>query len=233
MPERDQNSVSYRGMYKGSLRVITDLGSNVVDLEAEVAKLRKREEALRKMVEELSVDSVTGLLSKKMFEGYYAKMFAQIARGNHGVMANEQLVFPMALLMIDLDYFKLVNDTHGHLVGDEVLRFVGSAINSLVREADLCGRFGGEELVVVLPKCTTEDAVKIALKIRRRIKQESFEVKTGTFSINVTIGVASWQLGMTRDELIAHADKALYHGKENGRDCVVTWLGSNRFKKES
>ncbi|MEK7512556.1 MAG: GGDEF domain-containing protein, partial [Patescibacteria group bacterium] len=105
MPERDQNSVSYRGMYKGSLRVITDLGSNVVDLEAEVAKLRKREEALRKMVEELSVDSVTGLLSKKMFEGYYAKMFAQIARGNHGVMANEQLVFPMALLMIDLDYF--------------------------------------------------------------------------------------------------------------------------------
>lgn len=233
MSEIDRNAISYRGMYRGSLRVITDLGSSVTELEAEVAKLRKREETLRQMVEELSIDSVTGLLSRKMFEGYYAKMFAQITRGNHGVSAGEQLVFPMAALMIDLDHFKNVNDTHGHLVGDEVLRFVGNVVSSIVREADLCGRFGGEELVVVLPKCTMEDAVKIAGKIKRRIKQESFEVKTGIFSVNVTIGIAGWQLGMTRDELISHADKALYYGKENGRDCVVVWLASNRFKKEN
>jgi len=233
MPGTDKNSVSYRGMYRGSLRVITDLGSNVTKLEAEVERLKKLEAILKQTVEELSVDSVTELLSRKMFEGYYAKMFAQIIRGNHGVSSGEQLVFPMSVLMIDLDHFKDVNDTHGHLIGDEVLRFVGSAISSLVREADLCGRFGGEELVVALPKCNEEDAVKIAGKIKRRIKQESFEVKTGIFSISVTIGVASWRAGMTRDELIEHADKALYHGKENGRDCVVTWLGSNRFRKES
>jgi diguanylate cyclase (GGDEF)-like protein len=126
-----------------------------------------------------------------------------------------------ALLLIDVDHFKLVNDTHGHLCGDELLRRIASAAAELLRQPDVLARFGGEEFVVFLPHTDTLGAIDVAERIRERVKSLSIDWAGRQVTTSVSIGVAPLRLDMpSLDWLLHEADTALYAAKGDGRNCV-------------
>ena len=132
---------------------------------------------------------------------------------------------PLAVAIADIDHFKAVNDTHGHLAGDAVLAAVAAAMRDLLRDCDLCGRFGGEEFALLLPRTTAPQALEITERIREGISQLAVP-RDGTAAIRVTIsiGVAvPSQARHTLDDLLAAADHALYQAKTSGRDRVVIY----------
>ena len=132
---------------------------------------------------------------------------------------------PLAVAIADIDHFKAVNDTHGHLAGDAVLAAVSAAMRDLLRDCDLCGRFGGEEFALLLPRTTAAEALEITERIRQGISQLAIP-RDGTAAIRVTIsiGVAvPSQDRRTLDDLLAAADHALYQAKRSGRDRVVIY----------
>ena len=132
---------------------------------------------------------------------------------------------PLAVAIADIDHFKAVNDTHGHLAGDAVLAAVSAAMRDLLRDCDLCGRFGGEEFALLLPRTTAAQALEITERIRQGISQLAIP-RDGTAAIRVTIsiGVAvPSQARRTLDDLLAAADHALYQAKRSGRNRVVIY----------
>jgi diguanylate cyclase (GGDEF)-like protein len=128
---------------------------------------------------------------------------------------------PLGLLLVDVDYFKRVNDSHGHLVGDEVLRALATELRRQVRESDVVGRFGGEEFTVLLPRTDAAGACRIAERLRRSASGLSVTTAQARIQVTVSIGVAALgQHGNDLFELLAAADLALYRAKDAGRDQV-------------
>ncbi|TWD80934.1 diguanylate cyclase (GGDEF)-like protein [Kribbella amoyensis] len=139
---------------------------------------------------------------------------------------------PMAVLLIDIDHFKQVNDTHGHLVGDEALRAVATILRSAIRAKDVIGRFGGEEFVIALPDTDLADATVTADRLRNAVAASPLaamcagvlddpELDPDTFHLTVSIGVAVYPSdGTTVDDLIFRADRAMYAAKAAGRNRV-------------
>jgi diguanylate cyclase (GGDEF)-like protein len=133
---------------------------------------------------------------------------------------------PLAVALLDLDRFKLVNDTYGHLVGDDVLRRIATTMTEVLRDYDLAGRFGGEEFAMLLPRTRAVDALRIAERVRAHIAEIPIYASgpTGAERVPVTasIGVAALDAGSHREltELIAAADAALYRAKASGRNQV-------------
>ena len=159
-------------------------------------------------------DGKTGLLNAVTWQ---REAGAEIARAQR---RGEQV----AVLLADVDHFKKVNDTHGHLVGDEVLRALAGELRRQVRESDLVGRFGGEEFAVMLPGTAPEEACRIAERLRRGAGV--VEVPTGGTVVNVTLSVGVAVLGRHGQdlfELLAAADLALYRAKDTGRNRVCVF----------
>jgi diguanylate cyclase (GGDEF)-like protein len=128
---------------------------------------------------------------------------------------------PLALLLIDLDHFKRVNDTYGHLVGDQVLIGVATTLCNQLRDYDIVGRFGGEEFVVLVPGADTVEACRVAERLRSRIRRLAVPAEDGAVAVTVSIGAALLRShGEDLIELLAAADLALYRAKESGRDRV-------------
>lgn len=131
---------------------------------------------------------------------------------------------PLGLLVLDVDCFKEINDTHGHLAGDEVLRALGSWLyaEGALRSHDLAGRYGGDEFVVVLPQTTSAGALRFAERARAHFSSLRFALGGGTLRVSLSAGVAAWPEvdAASADELISCADTALYQAKQAGRDCV-------------
>jgi diguanylate cyclase (GGDEF)-like protein len=125
--------------------------------------------------------------------------------------------------MVDVDHFKRVNDTFGHPVGDEVLRQLGSTMTTSLRRADVAGRYGGEEFVVVLPETPSSGAIALAEQLRQRIGALKFE--EGPQKITISIGIAGMESGDHADTLLQAADEALYRAKQDGRDRVEVARG--------
>jgi diguanylate cyclase (GGDEF)-like protein len=160
------------------------------------------------------IDTKTGLLNAATWE-----MEAEIE-----ISRAVRLRIPLAVALVDIDHFKVVNDTYGHLVGDKALRAVTDALQSQLRGYDLAGRFGGEEFVVLLPQAREQDALNVAERLRSHIAGLSIPVDDGGESagcvrLTISVGVASLN-GETREltDLLAAADAALYHAKETGRN---------------
>jgi diguanylate cyclase (GGDEF)-like protein len=123
-----------------------------------------------------------------------------------------------SVIMIDIDNFKIVNDTYGHQVGDIILEQFASILKQHIRKTDFVGRWGGEEFLIACPETSQEDTYKLAQNLRIEVEQFIFDkVKHKTMSV----GVAEMQEGVTLDNLISNADKAMYQAKENGRNQVV------------
>jgi diguanylate cyclase (GGDEF)-like protein len=165
-------------------------------------------------------DAKTGLLNATAWQ---READAEIARS---LRAGESL----ALLLADVDHFKRVNDTYGHLAGDDVLRGLATELRQQVRDSDVVGRFGGEEFVVLLPRADADEACKIAERLRHRASAMSVYTDSVPMSVTISIGIAV--LGVHGDdlfELLAAADLALYRAKDAGRDqvCVYSPDGSS------
>jgi len=130
------------------------------------------------------------------------------------------------VIIVDLDHFKLVNDTHGHLVGDRVLVAVSAILKAGVRPRDLAGRWGGEEFVVVLPDTNAAGALIVAERLRARIATELVERPEGPpLKVTASMGCATLGAESGSAQLIGNADRALYEAKHSGRNRVVAAVG--------
>ncbi|MFT4035252.1 MAG: sensor domain-containing diguanylate cyclase [Patulibacter sp.] len=152
-------------------------------------------------------DPLTGLPNRRQLDTVLERATAQVRRG-HGTLA---------MMMIDIDHFKALNDTHGHQMGDEMLRRVARALDRDLAAGDLAARYGGEEFSIVMPGRSPQEVLAAANRLRRAVAQLG-----GPVPVTVSIGVA-WapDHGVTRDTLIEAADAALYRAKRGGRNCVV------------
>ncbi|NBC29109.1 MAG: diguanylate cyclase [Spirochaetes bacterium] len=135
---------------------------------------------------------------------------------------------PLCVLMIDIDHFKPINDEYGHGCGDEVIRRIGEVLKTERRKYDYCGRYGGEEFLMVLPNTALPDTAVVADRIRERLGEVVIACDNGRgdeFSITASVGVARYRGGETRDMWIARADRAMYVAKQRGRNRVELEVG--------
>ena len=169
---------------------------------------------LKQLVEAATMDVKTDLLNATTWRQLAGRELARAERGEESA----------TVLLIDMDHFKQINDTHGHLAGDDALRAVGEALADELRGYDAVGRFGGEEFVALLPEVGVDDAPRIAERVRRRI--ESLRVVDGgvggrQLPLSASVGVAVYpRHGNELDALIRSADRALYAAKDAGRNIV-------------
>lgn len=166
-------------------------------------------------------DSLTGLHNRAWMDEIFPSQLE----------LSEKIGQHVSLLVLDVDFFKLVNDTHGHLVGDAVLSNVGRVMQHNLRNTDLSVRYGGEEFVVLMPATDAAKARITAERLRKKIAASHVSLPDGgKTSVTVSIGIAEWFPGQRIDELIGQADQALYRAKNNGRNQVV--LSAMAFGKK-
>ncbi|MDE2063359.1 MAG: GGDEF domain-containing protein, partial [Bradyrhizobium sp.] len=171
-------------------------------------------DSLKQAEQHSNTDALTGLANRRSLEAFLRA--AQITAMEAGT--------PLGILMLDIDHFKKFNDGYGHQVGDQVLRLVARVLQDSVRECDLAARYGGEELMAILPGATIDACIEVAERIRRRIADARLTRRTTgeeISSVTVSIGVAQFRMGETADGLIARCDKALYQAKHLGRNRTV------------
>lgn len=188
-------------------------------LENELTRTNRDLSSLRReftrVQEESLEDPLTGIQNRRAFDTALAQAL-EYARAN-----NEEL----CLLMVDIDHFKSVNDTHGHVVGDAVLKQVAHAINETVRGGDVLARFGGEEFVVLLPNTPMEGAECVADNICNKVRNTYMDrrnVGKDIGKVTVSVGVALFAAQESSEEFLVRADTALYRAKESGRNRVCT-----------
>jgi diguanylate cyclase (GGDEF)-like protein len=170
---------------------------------------------LNKALQELAlsnrIDGLTQAFNRKHWEECLAKEFSRARRYQHD----------LALIMLDLDHFKLLNDTFGHQGGDMVLIETAKAVDKLLRMGDLFGRYGGEEFAVILPNTSLEGAEEVAERIRQSIAKNTIYYQERRVSVTASIGVAVIDSQNARyEDLISSADSALYEAKAAGRNRV-------------
>jgi two-component system cell cycle response regulator len=166
-------------------------------------------------IEMAITDGLTGLHNRRYMETHLGTLVEQATQRGK----------PLSLLMLDIDYFKSVNDTHGHDAGDDVLREFALRIRRSVRNIDLACRLGGEEFVIVMPETDMTVAAMVAERLRRRIAGEPFPVQQGTKLLNVTLSIGIAALTSAADTpttILKRADQALYRAKRDGRNRVVS-----------
>ncbi|WP_404463158.1 GGDEF domain-containing protein [Vreelandella aquamarina] len=178
-------------------------------LHKEIAHRESLEEQLRVLAER---DALTNLNNRGHFMNVAKKLLQRSQTDN----------VPFSLFMIDIDHFKQINDTWGHSYGDWVLIRVADVCAEVLRPSDVIGRFGGEEFVVALPNTSTNDAQRVAERLKQRVAELAFTDEMSELSLSVTIGVATTNAEESNLEaLIKRADDMLYVGKRSGRDQVV------------
>lgn len=181
------------------------LTTNIGNLEQETAALK---EAVQKARTEAFTDALTGLYNRHAFD---CKLEEEFARWN-------RYGFPLSMIIVDVDYFKKVNDTYGHLAGDKVLHVIGAHLKKATRSVDFPARYGGEEFVVLLPEVDLKGARIVAEKIRRAVEEKPFRSGDNRVNITVSCGVASFRKGDARKTPFQRADEALYQAKRDGRN---------------
>jgi diguanylate cyclase (GGDEF)-like protein len=186
------------------LRVRLHAGRRILDLQEELLKAR---EALR---DQATHDGLTGLLNRTTI---LETLDDELARGARACQ-------PVSVLMVDLDRFKAINDTHGHLAGDAVLREAARRLKSAARRYDSVGRYGGEEFLIVVPGCDAADAALQAERMREAIGGTPFATTSRPVPVTASLGVAC-STHCVPEFLVREADDALYEAKANGRNQVV------------
>ncbi|HEX6957485.1 MAG TPA: GGDEF domain-containing protein [Ferrovibrio sp.] len=196
------------------------LEDRLAETTAEVQLLREHFEQARR--EALS-DALTGLANRKNFEQTLT-LFAKMAQDTHE---------PLALMLIDIDHFKLFNDRHGHQTGDTVLQLVARTLSDNVKGQDLAARYGGEEFALLLPRTRADQAVKLGNNLRNLVNARKLVKRHSGDElgrITISAGVAEYRLGEALSSFVQRADAALYAAKRQGRNCVVAATESGSGK---
>jgi two-component system cell cycle response regulator len=178
----------------------------IVDLQKELLDSNRRLELLS------ITDGLTKLYNHRHLQDELSRAFEESQRYQR----------PLSFVIVDLDFFKKVNDTYGHAIGDEVLKAISKIFQEAIRVTDLAARYGGEEFALMLPETILDDALTFAEQIRRAIELTPVKTQSGPISATVSIGVATVPNARIHSakELIVAADKALYRAKKNGRNQV-------------
>lgn len=179
--------------------------------------LRKIKVLNRKLKYFATHDKLTGFLNRRAFFSFLENDIRRLKRTET----------KLSLIMLDLDFFKIINDTYGHLIGDYILVEFSKIVTSNLRDIDLVGRFGGEEFLILLTDCTVEDAVNVSNKLRCVIESAAFSKDGVDHKITVSIGVAEYRHNEKTDEFIKRVDEALYKAKNSGRNKVVASLNED------
>ncbi len=203
---------------------LPDLGAGMLWVADDITRRKQAEEDQRQIIEELREmqealrtqsirDPLTGLFNRRYMEESLQREISKAKRQ----------AATLALFMLDLDHFKEVNDTYGHVTGDWVLRRLGEIIRHNIREEDVACRYGGEEFVVIFPNISAADARGRAEELRANVEQHLVVEKMGQRigRVTISIGIAMCEVGMDREALVRQADHALYRAKNEGRNRVV------------
>jgi len=211
-----------QGEYAGAIAVITDL-TEQKQAEDELRRAKEELELLNQKLEQALVrekqlsrtDALTGINNRGFLFELAEKKFNVALR--YGL--------PFSVIIFDIDHFKLVNDTFGHAVGDMALRRIAQAVCEQIRSADIIGRYGGDEFVVLLPQSNEQEAARLANRIHACVADINLEIENGALSFTVSLGIAQTLHTVAQDQapdtleaLFLRADQALYAAKEAGRN---------------
>ncbi|MES2107068.1 MAG: sensor domain-containing diguanylate cyclase [Pseudomonadota bacterium] len=201
-----------RALSGQQVRLLARLAGQVMALIELRAKDRELSAALSVMQKLATYDDLTGLLNRR----------ALLARLQEEVDRARRIVHPLSVIMLDLDHFKQINDSHGHLAGDVVLHGVGKFLRERLRVTDSAGRYGGEEICLILPGTSLDDAIAVAEKLRQALATAEFVTSGGSIAATASFGVVAGQPGpkLNPGDLLTAADDAMYSAKKNGRNRV-------------
>jgi len=189
--------------------------------QSEITNLNKELDGIKLSAK---TDMLTNLLNRRGFDEAVTDILENIK-------INPE---PFSVVMLDIDHFKKVNDTFGHLVGDNVLKLLGKLLKDHVKGKDIVARFGGEEFILVLPQTPLDGTYVLAEQIRLSLQKMNLKIKdTGKSigSITISLGIALYRDGESIEAVIKRADDALYHAKNNGRNQTVTEIDLEKDKK--
>jgi diguanylate cyclase (GGDEF)-like protein/PAS domain S-box-containing protein len=207
------------GKVKSTLFPIKDDENNyVLGMLVDITELKETEKKLREANQKLeyisSQDGLTGIANRCYFDSYLRQEWEQAKQNNQ----------PLSLIMIDVDFFKRLNDTYGHMCGDDCLIQVANLLKQNIRKTDLVARYGGEEFSVILPRTDSSGAYLLAEKIRAAIEQSNIPHTKSSVRDVVTVSVGTATLiptaSLKPEDLILRADEALYEAKRDGRNRV-------------
>jgi diguanylate cyclase (GGDEF)-like protein len=189
-------------------------GLRVAAAMAEQGMVAHDNASLFTRVEQLaSTDALTDLHNRRHFFQLGSAALASARVHGH----------PVAAIMLDIDHFKQVNDTHGHGAGDDVIREVAARLKKVVRDSDLLGRYGGEEFALLLPGAPAEPATNLAERLRQAVAATAVPTRVGPIPITISVGTTQLhRADKSVDDLLNRADNALYQAKQNGRNRVIT-----------
>lgn len=205
-----------RSESQNMLRKTRDLEVRLGESSKEINQLRRRLEEARL---EAMTDALTGIGNRKYFDATLQSETEEARESGA----------PVSILLADIDHFKAFNDTHGHKVGDEVLKVVARTLDQSVKGRDTPARYGGEEFAVILPRTALADAVTLAEQIRQTLASRDLKGRNngqGYGTVTLSIGVAQYRTGERIDDLVKRADEALYMAKAMSRNCVVAESGA-------
>src|SRR3954471_4573835 len=217
--DADSNARLVRGLEIGVNDYLTrpvDKNELLARVRTQIRKKRYTErlrDNVQMSIEMAITDPLNGLYNRRYMESHLNSLLEQAVSRKK----------PLTVLVLDIDYFKAINDTHGHDAGDDVLREFSFRIKKSIRGIDLACRYGGEEFVVVMPETDLTVATMVAERLRRRIATEPFPIQDGAHKLEVTISVGISALGKddTTATILKRADAALYRAKRDGRNRVV------------
>ncbi|MBI4714397.1 MAG: GGDEF domain-containing protein [Nitrospirae bacterium] len=205
LPAADPSTPSRTGFGKHETQILS-MAAGTLALALNNAMAHRQVQSLA------TTDGLTGLLNKRTFEGTLGKKFKTTARYQN----------PLSLILMDLDKFKEINDDYGHQAGDAVLREMAQILIRSLRDIDLPARYGGDELAIILPETSPEQAFFVAKRIKKLVEAHPFRLGEEAVRITVSMGLASCPSPAIRrvEELVEAADRALYAAKRGGRNRV-------------
>ncbi len=200
-----QSEADYLEIVDRSRSELINMSSGFID------QLMEQQQQIQQLRRQATHDGLTQLVNYQFFHEALGRETAR-ARRSHS---------PLTVIMADIDYFKAVNDTYGHLAGDHAIRTVAELLKAGLRETDYIARYGGEEFAVILFDILPDDAVIVADRVRQTISEAPFRFEEQTFRVTMSFGIATMypEDNITKEDLLNQADQALYRAKSAGRDC--------------
>jgi len=187
------------------------LNQKILDKTLKLKNAKRKIEKLNKILKYASThDKLTTIYNKRAILDFL----------KNDICRTKRIKTNISLIMFDIDFFKNINDTYGHIVGDEILRNLSLLIKENIREIDLLGRYGGEEFLIILPDTNLQSANIMAERILNLVRGYEFKTSKVNLKLTVSIGIAEYKQGETIDNFIERVDKKLYEAKNNGRNCI-------------